>query len=96
MEAFVWLGAGRTDSTGSAWPEAGEVRAEACAIPGFQLMGDGVGDELWRVEFDGEPKLGLSGLEGPARLVSSHSGWSQALFGFNSSNWPAAPWLARW
>jgi hypothetical protein len=81
MEAFVWLGAGRTDSTGSVWPEAGEVRAEACAIPGFQLLVGGVDDELWRVEFEGDPRLGPDGLEGRARLVASLSGWSQALAG---------------
>jgi hypothetical protein len=81
MEAFVWLGAGRTDSNGSAWPEAGELHSDGCALPGFQLLVDGVADELWRVEFEGDPKLGADGLEGPARLVSSLSAWSSALAG---------------
>ncbi|MEX0991365.1 MAG: hypothetical protein WD004_03735, partial [Actinomycetota bacterium] len=78
MQGFIWLKADRYDQVGSQWPNpgSGDWADDARALSAPYLLMHGIATELWRVEFDGLPRLNAEGVAGRMRLDAPVPEWS--------------------
>ncbi len=78
MKGFIWLKADRYDQVGSQWPSpgSGDWADDTRALSAPYLLMHGIATELWRVEFDGLPRVNAEGMEGRMRLDAPVPEWS--------------------